>query len=305
MRTFSTLMIAGTAVAALSAAQDSAQHLVVPFRDPAAPHKIEITLPMASVTVRGTQRSDVAIDYSLSNGVAVQRRGSQDPPPGMHRIGGANAFDVAQDNNTIRITGGFMGVRDATIEVPAQTSVTISSSVGGRVSIENVAGEIEVSNVNGQIVITNASGPVVAQSTNGNITASISKVAPDKNMSFSTFNGNIDLTLPADAKATLKGRADNGDIFTDFDVKLEPRTIQPSAAQPPQPPQPPPPPLPPDASQAERDRARAARDKARAQERANRAKERRVDGYVEGTINGGGPEIQFTTFNGRVLIHKK
>jgi len=304
MNTFNTLIIAGAAAAALALAQD-AQHLVVPFRDPAAPHKIEITLPMASITVRGTQRSDVAIDYSLSNGVAVQRRGSQEPPPGMHRIGGTNAFDVAQDNNTIRITGGFMGVREATIEVPAQTSVTISSSIGGKVSIENVAGEIEVSNVNGQIVITNASGPVVAQSTNGNITAMISKVAPDKNMSFSTFNGNIDLTLPADAKATLKGRADNGDIFTDFDVKLEPRTIQPSAAQAPQPPQPPQPPLPPNASQADRDRARAARDKNRAQERANRAKERRIDGYVEGTINGGGPEIQFTTFNGRVLIHKK
>jgi hypothetical protein len=27
--------------------------------------------------------------------------------------------------------------------------------------------------------------------------------------------------------------------------------------------------------------------------------------YVEGTINGGGTEIQFTTFNGRILIHKK
>lgn len=29
------------------------------------------------------------------------------------------------------------------------------------------------------------------------------------------------------------------------------------------------------------------------------------DGAVNGTINGGGPEMQFTTFNGRILIHKK
>jgi hypothetical protein len=29
------------------------------------------------------------------------------------------------------------------------------------------------------------------------------------------------------------------------------------------------------------------------------------DRGTNGTINGGGPEMQFTTFNGRILIHKK
>lgn len=297
MKKLMTLATVGVGLAALAAAQDNVQHLVVPFTDPAAQHKLEVTLPMASVTVRGTQRKDAAIDYDFRDGVPA-RRGNQAPPPGMHRIGGTNALDVTQDGNVVRVTGGFMGVRDATIEVPVQTSVTISANVGGRIVVENISGEIEVSNVNGQISITNAAGPVVAQSTNGSITASFTRLTPDKNMSFSTFNGDIDITLPADAKATLKGRADNGDIFTDFDVKLEPRTVQPSVAQPPQPPQPP---VSPNASQSERDRARAQRDKAR----ADRQREHRNDGYVEGTINGGGPEMQFTTFNGRILIHKK
>ncbi len=64
---------------------------------------------------------------------------------------------------------------------------------------------------------------MVAHSTNGKIVASLSRLAAGKSMSFSTFNGDIDVTLPADSKATLKARADNGDIFTDFDVKLEPQ----------------------------------------------------------------------------------
>ena len=29
------------------------------------------------------------------------------------------------------------------------------------------------------------------------------------------------------------------------------------------------------------------------------------DRGTNGTINGGGPEMQFTTFNGNILIHKK
>ena len=40
-------------------------------------------------------------------------------------------------------------------------------------------------------------------------------------MSFSTLNGDVDVTLPADTKARFKMRTDFGDIFTDFDVKME------------------------------------------------------------------------------------
>jgi DUF4097 and DUF4098 domain-containing protein YvlB len=207
----------------------------------------------------------------------------------MHRLGEASPLGVSHDGNVVRFNGGdrFGNPGDVTIQVPTQTNVTIRSSLGGKIVVENVAGDIEVSQLNGDITINNASGPVVAHAINGKIAASMSRLAMNKSMSFSTFDGDIDLTLPAD----------NGDIFTDFDV----RDVRLGQATSPQPPPPPPPP----ASSSTRDQVRnQVREQVRAAVKTARKQYGRT-GSVEGTINGGGTEIQFTTFNGRILIHKR
>ncbi|HWD98616.1 MAG TPA: hypothetical protein VG345_06255, partial [Bryobacteraceae bacterium] len=76
--------------------------------------------------------------------------------------------------------------------------------------------------------------------------------------------------LPTDTKARLRLKTDNGSIYTDFDVKLEPTKP-------------------------------AVEDS-----RSNGGKYRiRMDRTLFGTINGGGPEYLFQTMNGSILIHKK
>ena len=37
-----------------------------------------------------------------------------------------------------------------------------------------------------------------------------------------SFNGNVDVTLPASVKANVKMRSNMGEIFTDFDVQMRP-----------------------------------------------------------------------------------
>jgi hypothetical protein len=278
MNTLRRIIMLGAGFAALAAAQDATpQRITATFKDPAAPRKLEVNVTLGNVTVRGAERADVAIDYTTRG--AARRRATEPPPAGMHRIGGAGTLEVTGDGNTVRVDGGgmFSGLSDVTIEVPVQTAVTVGGPLGGgSILVENISGEVEVSNMNGQVTITNVSGSVVAHSMNGRVVVSLNRVTPGKNMNFSTFNGDIDVTLPADAKANLKARVDNGDIFTDFDVKLEP---QGAGAVP-----------------AQEDPKTGKKVK---------PKTRRNDGSVNGTINGGGPEIQFTTFNGRILIHKK
>jgi DUF4097 and DUF4098 domain-containing protein YvlB len=90
-------------------------------------------------------------------------------------------------------------------------------------------------------------------------------------MSFSTLNGDIDVTLPADTKAKVKMKSDNGEIYSDFDVRLDASGRQPVVED-----------------------SRSGKGKYRV----------RFDKAMYGTINGGGPEMQFTTFNGNVYIHK-
>ena len=40
-------------------------------------------------------------------------------------------------------------------------------------------------------------------------------------MAFSTLNGDVTVTLPADTKANLKVKSDNGDVFSDFDIDID------------------------------------------------------------------------------------
>ena len=192
----------------------------------------------------------------------------------MHRIGSSTAgVDITEDDNTVKVSGGlFGGPADLVIQVPVQTSVSVKTMTGSAITIENISGEIEANNMNGQVNITNVSGSVVAHSMNGKVVVSLNSVMPDKAMSFSTMNGDVDVTLPADIKANVKMKTDHGDMFTDFDIKLD------ATSQPPQ---------------VEDNRKKGGRYRVR----FNRG--------TSGTINGGGPEIQFTTFNGNILIHKK
>ena len=98
----------------------------------------------------------------------------------------------------------------------------------------------------------------------------LTAVEPNKPMSFSSLNGDIDVTFPPEVKANASMKSDNGEIFSDFDVKLEAAQPQPATSE----------------------DARGKGGKYRI----------KIDRTTKGTINGGGPEMQFKTFNGNIYI---
>ncbi len=271
-----TLLTLTAALLAPAALPQDPQRATVAFSDPSRPKKLVVDMSFGSVTVRGYSGQEVTVESSNRFGIRAPGRREPEPPPGMHRIGPGNSsgLEITEENNTIRVSSGPspFAQADVTIQVPTQTSVSVNARLGNSVTIENVNGEIEANNMNGQVTITNVSGSVVAHSMNGKILASLNSVTPDKSMSFSTMNGEIDVTLPASIKANVKLKTDHGDMFTDFDIKTD------STSQP---------------AQVEDNRKSGGRYRMR------------FDRTTTGTINGGGPEIQFTTFNGNILIHKK
>jgi DUF4097 and DUF4098 domain-containing protein YvlB len=137
--------------------------------------------------------------------------------------------------------------------------------------VENVNGEIEVENMNGEVKLANVGGTVVANSTNGSINAVLNKVNPDKPLSFATFHGDIDITLPADIKATLKIKSTQGEVFSDFDIALKSVPVKPE-----------------ETASKEGGKYRIELDRS-----------------VYGTINGGGAELKLQNFSGDIYIRKK
>ena len=261
-----------TAVSAVLAAQEpQPDRVTVPFRDASRPRTLTVNLMNGGVTVKGYDGKDAIIESSSRGG--DRRRRSSNVPEGMRRIDSlSGGLDVTEENNVITVHGGMSRSVDLTIQVPVQTSLNLKTLNGGSIVVENISGEIDAENLNGSVTVTNASGSVLAHSMNGKITVSLNKVTPDKSMSFSTMNGNIDVTLPADVKAKLKMKTENGEIYTDFDIRLDPSGNQPVV-----------------------DDQRKSGGRYRV----------RIDKAMYGSINGGGPEMQFVTYNGNILIHKK
>jgi hypothetical protein len=190
----------------------------------------------------------------------------------MHRIDNMSmGLDVTEENNVITVVGNESSGH-LTIQVPVQTSLVLRSVNGGAITVENISGSIDANHTNGGISITNVSGSVLANTTNGKVTVSLNKVSADKAMSFTSFNGTVDVTLPADVKANVMMKTNNGEIWSDFDIKLS------ASGKPPV---------------VEDSRSKNGKYKVH------------LDRAMYGSINGGGPEMQFVTYNGNILIHKK
>jgi DUF4097 and DUF4098 domain-containing protein YvlB len=136
--------------------------------------------------------------------------------------------------------------------------------------VTGVDGELDVNDVNGSVTLNNVSGSAIAHALNGRVLVTFNRIN-QKPMAFSSLNGDIDVTFPADLKANLSLKSDRGEIFSDFDVQ-----VQASAPQ----------------QTVEDSRKDGGKYKVK------------IDKTVHGTIGGGGPELQFTNFNGSIYIRK-
>lgn len=199
----------------------------------------------------------------------------QDKAAGMKRIPIENTgLTVEESDNlvTVRVESWKRSI-DLTIKVPFATSLKLQGTnlEDEGISVENVSGEIEVYGMMGNVLLKNVSGTVVANSTNGDVNVALAKVTPDKPMSFVAFNGDVDITLPGDTKATFNLKSGMGEVYSDFDMTLKTQPVKSEQS-----------------AKADKGKFHVSMDRA-----------------VTGTINGGGPEFKLQTFNGNIYIRKK
>ena len=253
-------------------AQDGGEKTTVPLHDPTRPARIEAHLMSGSIIVHGADVKDVIVE-ARSRGGEEPRERRPARADGMKRLDlGGTGLDVVEDNNVVHIkTASWTTPSDLVITAPRHSSLELKAINNGNIEVQDVDGEIDVNDLNGKIVLQNVGGSVVAHSLNGEVLATLNRVDPSKPMSFSTMNGNIDVTLPQTVRANVRMKTDNGEIYSDFEVKLDASGQRPVVED----------------------------------GRPNRGKYRvRIDRAMYGTINGGGPEFQFQTFNGNVYIRK-
>jgi hypothetical protein len=305
------IALAILAAAGLAVAQDArTDQVTVPLTNPGKPARVVISTFFGTIKVTGYDGKDVLItakprEKSLNEGRAARtgyptvmvppdnalrayvdigraysgtldkdkEKEKKEKSAGMKQIPlESSGLTAEEEDNKVSIRfESYRRAYDLEVKVPVASALEVKGSNLDAITVENVSGEIDVSTHVGDAKLLNVAGPVTVNSTNGDIEVVLSKAALDKPMSFVSFFGDIDLTLPADAKASFRIKSVMGDLFTDFDLAL--KTVPAEAEK---------------SSTRESGRFRVSLDRS-----------------VFGTINGGGAEIKIQNNNGNVYIRKK
>jgi DUF4097 and DUF4098 domain-containing protein YvlB len=260
------LALAAAPASAQTQTPSGADRVSVNLSDPARPALVKASLVNGGITVKAYDGKEVVVEAHARN------RESAHSDSNMKRIVvSSTGLSVEEENNEVRIsTDSYMRAIDLTISVPVHTSLKLSAVNSGDIVVTGLDGEMDVNDVNGSVTLNNVSGSAVAHALNGRLLATFTRVN-QKPMAFSSLNGDIDVTFPADLKANLSLKSDRGEILSDFDVQ-----VQASAPQ----------------QIVEDGRGHVGKYLVK------------IDKAVHGTINGGGPEYQFTNFNGGIYIRK-
>jgi hypothetical protein len=247
----------------LAHAQD---RVTIPITDPSRPVSLKASVLNGGITVKGSSGKDVVVEAR----VRAHDSGGEDG--GRHRIPiNATGLAAEEEDNQVKIGVGSQRTIDLDITVPYRTSLVLRSVNNGDITVTGVTGEFDVDNVNGEVTLSDVSGNAVAHALNGKVLVNFRAVNTGKPMAFSSLNGDIDVTFPADLKAKVSIRSDGGDVYSDFDIKMSAEASQPIV---------------------EDGRGKSGKYVVK------------IDKTVRGTINGGGQEIQFTNFQGDIYIRK-
>ncbi len=250
--------------------QDQPDRVNVPFSDPSRPKMLKASVLNGSITVKGYNGKEAIVE---ARGEGSRHRRAPERSDGMHRIDiGGSGLQVEESDNVVTVgTRSLNENVEINIQVPFDTSLKLHDVNGGEVSVDHIVGDVEIDVTNGKATATHISGSAIVHALNDRVLVTLDKVTADKPMSFSSLNGDIDVTLPADLKAKVKLKSDNGEVYSDFDIKVDASSRRPMVED----------------SNSPHGKYRVQFDKA-----------------TYGLINGGGPEIQLTTFNGNIYIRK-
>ena len=247
--------------------QNGDNEFLIPLSNTGKRGKLEVDIHRGMVTVTGTSRQDVLVKYERTDS---ETRSLEDAGNGLKRIRGAGTvgLEISERNNEVSVdTEHNSKLSHIIVEVPTNFDLEISTHHNGDVTINNINGEIVVDTHHGGMTAKGISGSVVADSWHGDLIVEYTSMTSDKAQAFTTYHGDIDLTMPSNSKANLKLKSSRGEILTGFDVSL---TKQENKAR--------------------------TRDK-------NGTYKITLDEWVTGTINGGGAELMANT-RGDIYLRK-
>lgn len=134
---------------------------------------------------------------------------------------------VGTGNGDVSVTGAgsdaVVASGNGEVEVNGVGGELRISSGNGRVTVNDARGPVRASTGNGDVRVGTTVGPVTASSGNGDLFVTMGALRSAENMEYTTGNGRIVVTLPADFAGEIDASTGNGSITTDFPIQLQGR----------------------------------------------------------------------------------
>jgi hypothetical protein len=128
---------------------------------------------------------------------------------------GNGELSVERAGSDVELSTGNGGIR------VGQTDGRVSASTGnGDLEVESARGPVRASSGNGRIFVSTSAGPVSATTGNGDIDVRMGTLTNAGDMSFTSGSGAVRVTLPPDFNGDVDASTGNGDLRTDFAIKL-------------------------------------------------------------------------------------
>jgi DUF4097 and DUF4098 domain-containing protein YvlB len=156
---------------------------------------------------------------------------------------------------------------DFKVRVPRGVKLDLRSVNHSHIKVEGTAGDYVLNNVNGPIEMKDVEGSGTVRTVNGEVKVQYAR-NPTGATSFKTVNGTLDIGFKPGLNADVRMKTLNGGLFTDFDVTALPVAV----------------------SQPENRNGKLV------------WRSSRMTGV---RIGQGGPELQFETLNGNVLVRNR
>ena len=245
--------------------QNEPQMITIPLSKPGEQLTLEIGMLSARIEVIGEDRADAEFAVTVEDG----ERKIVTPSGTKSLKGGSYELEVEEEDNYITVDTDWRANKVTVVaRIPRNADLDLSTTEDGEIIVSNISGNLRLENINGPITATNISGSVIAESVNEDIDVSFTSIDGSSAMSFASINGDLTIGLPAKAGAQFHIDSDRGEIFSDFEVEVEPTKP---------------------VIEREDDRGGVSV---------------RIESVIVANVNGGGPVIKLKTLNGDIQIRK-
>lgn len=206
--------------------------LIFPLLTFAQENKFEYTPKVKNRVEIANLLGEITLKNASGNAIVIESDFDMEKPEraeGLSLLGAKEdntnlGLSITEENGVVSIEGITNKVKDYsyTISIPQGIAVSLdynSPFANSDIEVDSYKGSFEIKTLTANVKITNCTGPFTVNSTSGDIEAVFNSLNQSEPTSLASVSGLIDVTVPADSKATFEISNITGNIYNNLDLK--------------------------------------------------------------------------------------